>query len=422
MESESDFSERNLGRGSDDSMELEVCKAMCHSLAKAYTTGVRLYENDTCLYYYSSYDMEPDPLGQSLNKIIASGHKAGIITTPLNQYYAFLTLESGICMIIGPTCVLLRQEREVDKMLTALRIPENEKDAYARLLFSMPVINIERMAWLLVSLEIVLEGKDYPVENIWIESAPESVQQSLKAEYTTSQMNNLEDMGEENAIYQSLNLEQLILSYVEGGETGKLRELVKAPPETYLGRFVNLDIKQRKNRAIVMITNASRAAIRGGLDARQAFTAAELYVQKLEFLQDIPAVEKFSQEMIIDYAEKTEQLKCPYGNEIPFCRKCFQYISRNMNKVIRVDKMAEEFGISRQHLCSRFKKETGVSVSQYIRQEKIKEAERMLRFSDRAVSEIASVLGFSSQSHFQTIFKKVTGETPLHYRERMNNI
>ena len=93
-----------------------------------------------------------------------------------------------------------------------------------------------------------------------------------------------------------------------------------------------------------------------------------------------------------------------------------------MNKVIRVDKMAEEFGISRQHLCSRFKKETGVSVSQYIRQEKIKEAERMLRFSDRAVSEIASVLGFSSQSHFQTIFKKVTGETPLHYRERMNNI
>ena len=126
--------------------------------------------------------------------------------------------------------------------------------------------------------------------------------------------------------------------------------------------------------------------------------------------------------MIIDYAEKTEQLKCPYGNEIPFCRKCFQYISRNMNKVIRVDKMAEEFGISRQHLCSRFKKETGVSVSQYIRQEKIKEAERMLRFSDRAVSEIASVLGFSSQSHFQTIFKKVTGETPLHYRERMNNI
>ena len=126
--------------------------------------------------------------------------------------------------------------------------------------------------------------------------------------------------------------------------------------------------------------------------------------------------------MVIDYAEQTEKLRCPHGNEIPFCRKCFQYVSRNINKVIRVDTMAEEFGISRQHLCSRFKKETGVSVLQYIQQEKIKEAERMLRFSERAVSEIASVLGFSSQSHFQTVFKKITGETPITYRERMRNI
>ncbi|MGN0404514.1 MAG: helix-turn-helix domain-containing protein [Bariatricus sp.] len=403
-------------------MELETCKAMCYSLAKAYTTGVRLYENNTCLYYYSPYDIEPDPLGPYLYKILASGHKVGIITTPLSQYYAFLTLESGIYMILGPTCALLRQERVVDKMLTALQIPENERDAYAKLLFSLPVINIERLAWLLVSLEIVLEGKDYPVENVWIESVPENVHQSVKVECTMSQMNNLEDLGIEKAIYQSLNLEDLILNYVEEGETGKLRELFKAPPKAYLGRYANTDIKQRKNRAIVMITNASRAAIRGGLDASQAFVAAEHYVQKLDFLQDIPAVEKFSQEMIIDYAEQTEQLKCPHGNEIPFCRKCFQYISRNINNAIRVDKMAEDFGISRQHLCSRFKKETGVSVSQYIQQEKIKEAERMLRFSERAVSEIASILGFSSQSHFQTVFKKVTGETPLHYRERMNSI
>ena len=54
----------------------------------------------------------------------------------------------------------------------------------------------------------------------------------------------------------------------------------------------------------------------------------------------------------------------------------------------------------------------------HIQREKAMEARRLLRFTDQELGRIAALLDFSSQSHFQTVFKKVTSETPMAYRRR----
>ena len=51
-----------------------------------------------------------------------------------------------------------------------------------------------------------------------------------------------------------------------------------------------------------------------------------------------------------------------------------------------------------------------------VQQEKVAEAKRLLRFTNQELGDIAALLDFSSQSHFQTVFKQVTGETPMAYR------
>ena len=55
-----------------------------------------------------------------------------------------------------------------------------------------------------------------------------------------------------------------------------------------------------------MADSVSKAAIRGGLDVQQAFLTMELYIQKLELMQDCPTVERLFQEMVIDFAEQVE--------------------------------------------------------------------------------------------------------------------
>ena len=399
-------------------MDIETYKFICYSLAKAYTTGVRLYENEMLVYYYSVYNIEPDPLGPYLHQIMDSGHEVGIITTSLFQFYAFLTLESGLRVIIGPTHALQDAGKEMDELLAILRIKQEERENYVRLLCSAPVINIERLAWLLVSLATILQGRPFPIEKVWIEKSIESMHEAVQIEYTENKMNNIEDLGNSQAIRQSLSLEQLITSFVESGQTARLREVFSSPPKVYMGSFAHDELRYMKNWGISMVTCMSRAANRGGLDPQKAYIMSELYIQKLELMQDNSSIERLIQEMIIDFSEHVEKLRCSVSGGSPFYRMCIQYISQNIFNAIRLEKMASELDYSRPYLCTRFKQEAGISLTQYIQQEKVEEAKRLLQFSNRDLSEIANLLSFASQSHFQTVFKKITGETPMSYRKR----
>ena len=94
------------------------------------------------------------------------------------------------------------------------------------------------------------------------------------------------------------------------------------------------------------------------------------------------------------------------GGESRFFRMCAQYVSENLFSSIKAQQMADALGYTRAYLCTRFKQEAGISLSRYIQQEKIAEARRLLQFTDQGLGEIAALLDFSSQSHFQTVFRK----------------
>lgn len=72
---------------------------------------------------------------------------------------------------------------------------------------------------------------------------------------------------------------------------------------------------------------------------------------------------------------------------------------------------------SEEHLARAFKRETGVTVMDYLRNMRIESARLQLLNSSQTVSLIADGLGFSSISSFCRAFKKVVGQTPSQYRE-----
>ena len=100
-------------------------------------------------------------------------------------------------------------------------------------------------------------------------------------------------------------------------------------------------------------------------------------------------------------------------------QQCMEkYIADHLSEPLTLDTVAEAFSITPVYLSSWFKKNLGVSISDYIREKKIEKATHLLRYSDKSVIEIANYLAFSSQSHFIQTFESFTGLTPKKYRDK----
>ncbi|MBD0378556.1 helix-turn-helix transcriptional regulator [Paenibacillus sp. WST5] len=65
-----------------------------------------------------------------------------------------------------------------------------------------------------------------------------------------------------------------------------------------------------------------------------------------------------------------------------------------------------------------FKKETGMSLSAYIVQQRMDEAKSLLLETEMKISQIAEVVGYMNLSHFISMFKKINGTTPQSFRKK----
>lgn len=99
-------------------------------------------------------------------------------------------------------------------------------------------------------------------------------------------------------------------------------------------------------------------------------------------------------------------------------RKVIQYVEDNVSEPMSLTALAELAGYSLSRFKTRFREETGQTPALYITASKVERAKRELERSERSVTDIAYDLGWSSGNYFCTVFKKLTGMSPLQYRKR----
>lgn len=85
---------------------------------------------------------------------------------------------------------------------------------------------------------------------------------------------------------------------------------------------------------------------------------------------------------------------------------------------LNVEKLGQEAGISRAHLHRKMKDIIGMTPSDFIRNVRLKRACELLKKPDVEITQVAYTIGFTSQPHFSTAFKRYTGYSPSEYRAR----
>ena len=94
------------------------------------------------------------------------------------------------------------------------------------------------------------------------------------------------------------------------------------------------------------------------------------------------------------------------------------YVKRHLTDEISRQDVADAIHMNADYLSKMFKKKTGITISEFIRQERLNYAKHLLENSEMNINEIASLLNFSSQSHFSSAFKKQYQCSPADFRSK----
>lgn len=98
------------------------------------------------------------------------------------------------------------------------------------------------------------------------------------------------------------------------------------------------------------------------------------------------------------------------------------HLLKSLREPPGVHELAELIGTNAKRLNEAFRHCAGVTISEYLREERMKEASRLLRHTDASITEIAESIGFGSGANFSTAFKTRFGLTPKHYRHQRTDL
>lgn len=101
-------------------------------------------------------------------------------------------------------------------------------------------------------------------------------------------------------------------------------------------------------------------------------------------------------------------------------KKAQEYIEDNVTERITVEELASRFAIGRRHFERRFKKATNNTPVEYMQRVKIEAAKKHLESSRKNINEVMYEVGYSDTKAFRTVFKKITGLSPVDYKNKYN--
>ncbi|WP_143826242.1 AraC family transcriptional regulator [Scatolibacter rhodanostii] len=381
---------------------------LCHGLGHLTGLETRVYQKGERVQHYSPYEFNPDMARLISHKL--ENHEDNAFYIETDDLLVFGVIKSRFdqkTIVIGPTSQIRPGKQETVAILYMLDEPYSRLPELQNYFSNMIAYPFEMFLEILCFVNYAINDEKLSVANLIKQS-----DQLLSNQSDEWEEGRAESITDAHNTFQS---EQLMLSYITTGNVDAVLAFFNSPPTGRIGSIAHNELRQRKNALICAATLMSRAAIAGGMPSDTAFAISDRYIQKAELLKTGGDITKLNMEMMLDYTQRVEALKCG-AEDSNIAKNVIRYIQKNISKKITVKEIAENLNLNRSYLSERFKLDTGTAIGDFIMQTKVEESKRMLKISNLTIADISDYLSFSSQSYFQTVFKKAEGCTPKEYR------
>lgn len=389
---------------------------LCSHLVHLSHVPIRCYDSDAqyqCTY--ADQGGHPDPLrcDPDLEALLLG--KASVCVPKLYfeldavVYGIIHAREQGI-FIIGPCC-LMQRSNDISQQMIQLHHMDPQKP------YRVSSCSLEFFFSLLSMLYHHLTGTYLSWTEIMTRGTEEGYLKGLVQEKLDHVYDNYSAQGKVHNPYAQEEREQ------DSIRRGDLESLRKSFQETYVGEVGTLaknPLRHSKNIAITLIALSSRSAIAGGIPPEIAYSLSDAYVLQVEELLHADEVIALARQAETHYATLVrDHINGIQKNAL--VTRCKEEVAKRLHQKITVAQLADELGVTRNYLSQLFIKEEGVSLVDYIMEQKIRSSLQALRYTKATYGEIAYQLGFSSQSHFGQAFKKVMNMTPKQYRDQYSS-
>lgn len=401
-------------------MKIEDVEYLCATIGNLAGIPIRIYRGDKQIFYYSVVDLPKDPIVPYSDKILKIPDRIGYFITPRFHYYGIVN-SGKYKIVLGPSRQWTANRTDLTELAFECDVPQDETENFVAAMESLVAMPLNSVLQTMCSMNFVLNGEKLSIADITIYDEEQlKLSDEISAVETRKNYDETEfPAGGTETVHNTLALEQTIMNFVRRGDAAALKEWLKNAPAVRSGILSSDALRQLKNTFIVTATLVSRAAIRGGMDVNDALSLSDAYIQKCELLSSVESIENLQYHMVFDYTGRTEKLRLG-KTPTKLLTDIANYVQKHLSEPVDINALAKAMFVSRTHLAVKFKKETGMTLTDFVLKEKVEEGKRLLRYTDKPISSIAAYLGFSSQSHFANVFKKYADSSPNEYRLKHN--
>ncbi len=385
---------------------------LCRITANLSGIPVRVYKGEELLSFHSPVTLIRDPMLLCKDQLWSIREHVGYCLT--EHFYYYGVLNSGeIRFIVGPTRQLPASEQELRELAFHMGLNKEDGEEFGRSIKTIVNMPVESLLLMLCSINYMVNGEKLELRDLTITTDEQDMLRTISASRIIQKDGRMQPP---TPPHNSYSQEQAILRIVRKGDTAALHTWLSRAPAIRGGILAPEHLRQMKNIFIVTATLCSRAAIRGGLDVDDAFFLSDSFIQSCERLDTAEKITNLQYHMVLEFTERVERLRL---GDAPgkLAVAVANYVQHHMSENISTEALAQSLFMGRSYLSTKFHRETGSKLNDFILRQKTEEAKRLLRYTDRSAAAIGEYLAFSSPAHFTRVFKKYVGLTPNEYRD-----
>lgn len=372
---------------------------------------------DNTLYVLDETEDKYIFLENRLQKILNS------LTT--NDKLAYINIDSNLIMqgiitnkdysdiiFIGPIASTITDMEKIDDYIFKSHLSQKASKSLKKLLITNSKYSSEQLRAIIINLNLLL-NESIINENEIILTYEEEIDRKSIYEEDYNKKERTRDVPNKDEIN---NFTAKMKYALTSGDVFEMTKLINGIGNVYQEFPMSSKLQDERILSTNAIIGIHESLLVVGINVNQFENLLNYYLLQINNATTISELRTININALIGFTKAVNKSK-DIEIKNPTIKRVVQYIDLNITHKILAKDICETLHINEHYLFTKFKEEIGKTLTEYINEKKIQRAMYYLTYTDKSISDISEFLDFSSQSYFQSVFKKVTGVTPQKYRQ-----